>query len=457
MYKNFVKKLYNIGLTLILTTVMSLTPSISYPQAQTVDITAEYGRQTVTLRRTFPFNYPYVSTGLDNSILSINHGRNLSKDVFWKVSSSKNLDESKTQEHKFDVYEVIKSEHSKASQKTTYKKIITHNILDDYTIFAVYGRIFALPRLERVAGILGSLGFYRNFHDFWDGKLLPYVENNAPKDILSIQEEIERIDNINGDKGVIPAIDIVVYSPSCHYKNGIPRWYPNHVESLLRIYGDTNLVEGVIKPALEKGVFIILDHQLGPKSVTEGMKEIINDGYLIYPNVHIAFDPEWHIYPEEKICNGRGHVGKIDANDLNEALVVLEKYLNEINYNGEKIVVIHQFRDYKIPGSSLTMIEGKEQIVNPNPKRIKIVFDADGVGNQCLKLAEYNGIQHETYYKLEGVYPGIKYFPDFNPFTRHTDKPPILTPEQLLGIEDISLKCPFGSRLSRVPSLIIRN
>lgn len=344
--------------------------------------------------------------------------------------------------------------------------VATEGLVNDYTIVTIYGRSFNLDPDNKfgrrdIYARMGTLGLYKDFNDFWNGKMIPDAKQRAESKILSIQELAGKFDALNGRKHVLPGVHIVVYAPSCSLEGESYKWTPNNLNYQLRRYVGSNLVDYVIKPALKKKALVFVDHQLGKQSVAEAMEEIIDDGYLQFPNVHIAFDPEWHVRPNEKRCSSTSHIGSVDAYDINKGLETLHRYLRNNSVSREIIVVIHQFLDMRVPAErKRTMIEFKEDLRNPNPGQIKLVINYDGLGDQCWKMFMFNAVHHRGYEDLP-FYAGIKYFPDTNPYrqlkTSWNDVPPILNESQLLAKENSSSLCGGKLRLRREPVLIIRN
>lgn len=319
-------------------------------------------------------------------------------------------------------------------------------MLDTHTIVAFYGRAFSPHRSMDKVAILGRLGYYDNFEHF-------YAE------VISYCAEV---DAVNGDLGVIPAMDII-YQLASGTKEAGGGTFLISVQEYLDATDGGSFEEHYIKPAAEKGVLVFLDNQLGLSTVlsqTEAMLPYLEK----YDNVHFFFDPEFHVYPEqyesgEVTIPGRPLPGRIDAADVNAALRRIHEFMQEKGIRREVIVGLHQFEDLNVPSDKRTMIVDKPDIVIP--PGITLIFDADGFSpsenSQEVKLSKYCGIADPKAYpflgKGGGAYAGIKIFPpnDYLTAARYDNDP--LTPRQLFGLDPLC----NGRYVSPPPSLIILN
>ena len=317
-------------------------------------------------------------------------------------------------------------------------------MLDHSTVVSFYGRAFTPHDVMDSVAILGRLGYYDNFEQFYDAVL----------------EYAREVDAVNGDLGVIPAMNIIYELASGSQELGGGTFLVN-VQGYLDAFDAGTLEENYIKPAEEKGVLIFLDNQLGLSSVREQAENMLP--FLEeYTNVHFFFDPEFHVYPEqfesgEVTIPGRPIPGHIDAEDINRALALIRDFMVEKGIEREVIVGLHQFEDSNVKWDSRDMIVGKNDIVIP--PGISLIFDADGFSrsenSQAIKWAKYMGITDPEVYKIfgNGAYPGIKIFPPNDYVTSGKFDNDLLTPRQLMGLDPIR----SGKYFDRKPALVIVN
>ncbi|MGL4981518.1 MAG: hypothetical protein ACRC4W_01435 [Treponemataceae bacterium] len=203
-------------------------------------------------------------------------------------------------------------------------------------------------------------------------------------------------DNLNGDRGVIPAL-YLIYG-TC--------WPLGEIGYL----SDKTTIK-YIEYALEHNWIVILDHQIGKHSVDYAVNQLLP--FLEYPNVHLALDPEWRtVHPMKEI-------GFVTGDEINEAKRVIENYLITNNYKGKRFLVLHQFQD--------KMIKNRERI--KKFERIEAVHCADGFGSPRLKKESYNRNAQAKNIPLKS----------FKLFTKPTiekagyDKP-LMTPKEVLSL-----------------------
>jgi hypothetical protein len=145
------------------------------------------------------------------------------------------------------------------------------------------------------------------------------------------------------------------------------------------------VVKEYVEYALERGIMVFLDHQIGRYDPLESLKTMLP--WLRYPNVHLALDPEWRTAKPMK------EIGFIRAEEINQAQETIENYLAENGINGEKLLVIHQF--------NWRMISGREKVVSGFP-RVRLIHCADGFGNPELKRQTYAFNAHAFNMPLKG-------------------------------------------------------
>ncbi|HPS59551.1 MAG TPA: hypothetical protein PK514_15730 [Spirochaetota bacterium] len=127
-------------------------------------------------------------------------------------------------------------------------------------------------------------------------------------------------DIINGDKGVVPAIYLIF--GTCQPGGEINRI-------------DKKLLDRYIEYTLLNGMLLYLDHQLGKYSIEEAINEMLP--YLKYPNVHLAFDPEWHTTRPMR------EIGYVTAAEINSAQKLMKEYMLKNGIRGKRQLVFHQF------------------------------------------------------------------------------------------------------------------
>jgi hypothetical protein len=290
------------------------------------------------------------------------------------------------------------------------------SLLENNTVFSVYGRTFGR------APILGRLGSYSN---------MEAMAVDLPKWVDPIRKH-------NGGKGVVPAIHLI-------YAMAVP--CEERKECLIYLEGAVrNLVEDVILPAAERGWIVILDTQLGRSNPVAQVRRMIELGYLKHENVHVAIDPEFHVYPS-KTTPGVP-IGMVEAAQINEVQKLLGEYVRKQGLRTRKILIVHQFGDAHANDGVPFMIQRKKELKAFDD--VDLVVDMDGLGTPQFKIWKYNRIGDPAVYP-QIRYRGIKVFLP-NPWDKagHVDKPP-MTVEQLFGIEPV-----FGKmRAAFKPDVVI--
>lgn len=246
------------------------------------------------------------------------------------------------------------------------------SILDNNQVVAYYGHPYT--------ALMGILGEY------------------SAQDLVPIlQAKAREYDAMNGDKGVIPAFHIIFGTVQ--------------PEGRIGIIDEPTLLK-YIEIAKQNNMLVILDHQIGRGSAAEAISQMLP--YLKYDNVHLAIDPEWHTaLPMQEI-------GGISGYDVNAVQDLMQRYMEENNIPGKKILIVHQFMS--------SMIIDRE-VVSANYSRVDLVHDADGFGQPPTKKSEYD------YNKLAVNIP-LKAIKLFYPNSRgwgYDD--PLMTPEEVLSLE----------------------
>ncbi len=275
-------------------------------------------------------------------------------------------------------------------------------LLEKNTVFTVYGRAFGR------APILGHLGVYKNFDAM----------------AAEIPKWTNPIEKLNEEKTVVPGVELIyaMAAPCEERANCL-----NYLEGAIH-----SLEEDYIKPAAARGWIVVLDTQLGSSTPAAQVNRMIEKGYLKYDNVHVAIDPEFHLYPGRSTPGVP--IGTVEASDVNKAQRILSDYVSSQHLKTKKILIVHQFGDAIIHDGVPFMIEHKKNL--KTYENVDLVVDMDGLGTPQLKIWKYNRIADPKAYPfLE--YRGIKvFYPNQWEKAGHFDKPP-LTMEQLFGIEPV--------------------
>jgi hypothetical protein len=292
----------------------------------------------------------------------------------------------------------------------------TASILEKNTLFTIYGRAFG------VAPILGRLGQYKTFEDM-EKDVEPWLKNIKTK---------------NGDKGAIAGIHLI-------YAMAIP-CVPGD-DCLLYLEGiEKDIVGKYIEPAAKRGWMVILDTQIGKSDPVKQVERIIAKGYLKYENVAIAIDPEFRVYPGRE--RPGTPIGTVHAWQINKVQALLEDYVLKNKLSRKKILIVHQFGDPNVNDGVPFMIEDKKSLKGFD--HVELVIDADGLGEQAVKVVKYNKMTDSEVYPFI-KFRGIKiFFP--NPWEKHGhfDKPP-MNLDQILGNEPVI----GGPRMRARPDVII--
>lgn len=236
------------------------------------------------------------------------------------------------------------------------------------------------------------------------------IIGEEPLDRLTdiLKDKARQIDEANGPDLKTRAAFHLVY--------GMATLSPGEDGSHLAYLAD-DVVMDYIMQGLRYQVAVILDVQMGSLSVTEALSPALP--YLRFPNVHLALDPEFAMTSAGQETPGNP-IGYLTGAQINEAQEYIEKYLEENNIRGRRILIVHQFFDAMIPNKSV--------IDWTNPK-VELTLVADGFGAPGPKIVKYNDFfPADTPVR----YTGIKLF-------NHWDEP-LLTNAQALGVERYTQK-----------------
>jgi hypothetical protein len=296
---------------------------------------------------------------------------------------------------------------------TPYRAV---GLLEKNTVFSVYGRAFGR------APILGHLGTYSNF-------------DTMAADIPKWTNEIKKY---NDQRPIVPGVHLIYAMASPCLSRGDCL---NYLEG-----GVHSIVDDYIKPAAARGWIVVLDTQLGRSNPVEQIHRMIDKGYLKYDNVHVAIDPEFHVYPKSPVPGVP--IGTVDAAQINEVQKILDDYVKAQSLKTKKILIVHQFGDSNIKDGVPFMIENKKNLKTFD--NVELVVDMDGLGVPELKVWKYNRLIDPK------VYPFIKFgaikvfYPNQWEKAGHYDKPP-MTMEEVFGIQPVTDRL----RMAAKPNMVI--
>lgn len=173
---------------------------------------------------------------------------------------------------------------------------------------------------------------------------------------------------------------------------------------------DTMIAE-VAKWAEQRGWLLFLDIQVGHSTVAEELPRLLP--WLKKPWVHLALDPEFAM-PGTLVPGTR--IGTLDARQINEAIDVLAKLVDE-EHLPPKALVVHRFTE--------NMLTNYKEI-HTDP-RVQVVIDMDGFGAPSLKRRIYDlVVAHRPV-----QFTGIKLF--------FKNDHPMFTLREILGLSPIPL------------------
>jgi hypothetical protein len=171
-------------------------------------------------------------------------------------------------------------------------------------------------------------------------------------------------------------------------------------------YTDPAWIQEYIDYTAANDLLLILDMQYGRNSTEQEIDAV--EEYLVYPHVHLALDPEFHVAEGE--VPGED-LGQIDAADVDYALQRLAQ-LSADNGIPPKILIVHQFNVYSIAN--------KDQIQEIDG--VQFVLEVDGWGDPEMKQGTYDVIAGEVPFSFYGF--KLWYQQDV----------PLMTPEEVLAL-----------------------
>lgn len=245
-------------------------------------------------------------------------------------------------------------------------------IIPEHRIVAFYGN----PLSKRM-GILGQID---------------------PDSMLrKLQETATEWAKADPDRKVIPALHLIAV---------VAQGYPGPAKKY-RLQMPDSIVERVAGWAEERGWILFLDIQPGLSTVEDEIPHLIK--YLKRPYVHLSLDPEFAMKDGKR--PGTDWMGRMDASEVNHAIDVLAKIVEE-NDLPPKVLVVHRFTRNMLTNASKIRLD----------PRVQVVIDMDGYGPPGAKMGAYRWfvVRHPV------QYTGWKLF--------YKNDKPMMTPQQVLEV-----------------------
>ncbi len=168
-----------------------------------------------------------------------------------------------------------------------------------------------------------------------------------------------------------------------------------------------SLIRKVIGWSREKGWLTILDIQVGHASVKEEIERL--RPFLASPDVHLALDPEFDM--PTGIVPGK-RIGKSDARDVNIAIALLSKYVDQGKLP-PKLLLVHRFTEGMLTNYAAVRLD----------PRVQVVMIMDGYGLPAFKRTAFRiAIRKEPV-----EFAGIKLF--------YKNDKPLMTPREVMHLQ----------------------
>ena len=200
----------------------------------------------------------------------------------------------------------------------------------------------------------------------------------SKEDLLSkLQEEQAAYEAADPSRPVMLAFELIAT---------VAQPYPAEDDTYLTTTGD-DLIQEYLDFATENNMILILDVQIGLSTVKAEIDKV--EKWLLYPNVHLALDPEFAM-AEGEIPGTT--IGGIDASDVTYAQERLAQLAAD-NDLPPKMLIVHQFHEEMIRNSeSLAPVDG-----------VQLVIDFDGFGDPSNKVAGYNLFLQDRPIQFAGI------------------------------------------------------
>lgn len=261
---------------------------------------------------------------------------------------------------------------------------------------------------ERFAERLLTAPSYRSvFEDalvvsFYGYPGIPGMGALGAYDAEGAAEEVARVaaayDAVNGDRGVIPALHLIVAVAQPQ-----PEADGSYLERLSR-----ERLETYVDVARERGLLLFLDVQIG---WADPVAEVERLAYaLAEPFVHLALDPEFAT--RSRNAPPGEVIGSLTADEVNAVQEALAALVREHRLP-PKVLVLHQFTARMLP-------DAERYAALPE---VELTIDMDGYGSIGAKLRNYTAFALAPYAER----PAIKLFYDWDA--------PLLSAERLMSLE----------------------
>jgi len=168
-------------------------------------------------------------------------------------------------------------------------------------------------------------------------------------------------------------------------------------------------IEPWVEAARKAGVYVVLDLQPGRNDFLTQAKHY--ERLLRYPNVGLAYDPEWRLKPHQRHMAQIGSVSAAELNRTNDWLAQLTRK----HRLPQKVVILHQFQ--------LGMIRDRAALDTSHPE-LALVLHADGNGSPGQKMATWNALRRDL---PQGIRMAWKNFID--------EDSPTFTPKQTYALD----------------------
>jgi hypothetical protein len=194
--------------------------------------------------------------------------------------------------------------------------------------------------------------------------------------------------------------------PALHLIATVAQGYPGPARKY-RLQMPDSVIERVANWAEMRGWILILDIQPGLSTVAAELPFLVP--YLKRPYVNLALDPEFAM--KDGHLPGRDWMGRMDASEVNHAIDVLAKIVEE-HQLPPKVLVVHRFTRNMLTNASRIRLD----------PRVQVVIDMDGYGPPGSKMGAYRWfvVRHPV------QYTGFKLF-------FKNDKP-MMKPEEVLEL-----------------------
>jgi hypothetical protein len=194
--------------------------------------------------------------------------------------------------------------------------------------------------------------------------------------------------------------------PALHLIATVAQGYPGPARKYRLQMPDT-LIEKVAGWAEQRGWLLFLDVQLGTSTIDKELGHLVK--YLSRPYVHLALDPEFAM--KDGKVPGTDWMGRMDAAEVNHAIDVLTKVVDEYQLP-PKVLVVHRFTRNMLTNAWNIKLD----------PRVQVVINMDGWGPPSSKKAAYKWFVVQ----IPVQYTGWKLF--------YKNDRPMMTPQEVLEV-----------------------